>query len=436
MAEEVKDEAPVTVPEERLSLAEARKLGPPHWTTRKRILLPLIVLLLCLVPQISIPLRKAGFLWFYVLIFSWALSTILTPLAIRGSFLLGWLDIPQGRKDHAKPTPVLGGAAIIGAFGITLLMTFSYSLQMKGVGIASLLIWLVGVLDDRWELPASLKLLMQVVAVGILIFFGVRITFLPNSLLGNIGEYLLTFLWVIGITNAVNFLDGMDGLAAGMSAIIAALLGVVALQTGQLYFTIVAVALVGACIGFLPFNFRRTRSAEIFLGDNGATFLGFTLAATAILADWADNNVAAIAVPVLLLGVPIFDMTMTTVIRFYTGRVRTFGEWLRYAGRDHFHHRLAALGIGRYSAVLVIYAVTIIIGLPAVVLKQARGVDAVLLLTQGAFILLLISFFMIYVRNRQIRLFVEQQEKVNDNPYMKRQDYERILTKEDRPSDR
>ncbi len=420
--------------DDNLSLPEAKRLGPPLGMTRKRMILPALTLVVLIVLPYFWESAKHSFLWLYVPLFAWALGSFLTPLAIRGAFLTGWLDIPKGRKAHAHPTPVTGGGAIIGAFGLTLLFTYSYSLEMKGVGIAALLIWIVGALDDRWELPAKLKLLVQVIAVAILIIFKVHVTFLPDTWWGMGGEWIITAMWVIGITNAVNFLDGMDGLAVGISMIIAGLLAIVSLQNNQMYFTIISLALMGACMGFLPYNFSRRRNALIFLGDNGATFLGFTLAATALVGDWAEDNVAALAVPILLFGVPIFDMTLTTIIRFGTGQVKTFGEWLAFAGRDHFHHRLAALGIGRYTSVLVIWVVTLQLGLPALALKQARGIDAFVLLSQAVLFLLILTFFMIYVRNNQIRLFVEEQKRITESGrHVRAEELEQLLVTSDKP---
>lgn len=317
-------------------------------------------------------LLESGLRWLYILFFAWSLAAVLTPIAIALSRQTKCMDYPSGRKDHSDATPLLGGLAIIGAFGLALLVSFHYSAPMKGVGLGGLLIWLLGVLDDRYSLSASLKLIVQLAAVAILFLFNVHFTFLPNTPVGIAGEYLLTAVWVIGILNAVNFLDGMDGLASGMSAIIAGFLALVALQTNQYYFSAVALALLGACVGFLPYNFRWKRSARIFLGDNGSTFLGFILASAAIMGDWAEDDVAALIVPIVLMGVPIFDMTMTTVTRFGTGKVRTLGQWLSYTGRDHLHHRLAALGIGRGTAVLVIWALTFFLGITAVMLTHAE----------------------------------------------------------------
>jgi len=386
---------------------ESQRWAPPKYTTRKRLILPAIVFIIFFSLNISGALNKSWHHWLYIFVFAWALSNLLTPLAIRFSFILGWLDIPHGRKAHEHPTPTLGGAAIIGSFGIALLTNFHFSFAMKGIGLASLLIWIVGVLDDRFELPAIIKLLAQILATVILIVFGVQVTFMPNVWWGYLAEYIITAFWIIGITNAVNYLDGLDGLAAGMSSIICIFLAIVAIQTGQSYFGLVALALLGACLGFLPYNIHYKKSADVFLGDNGATFLGFALAATATMGDWAEDNLAAIIVPILLFGVPIFDMTLTTITRIATGKVKSFGQWLAYTGRDHFHHRLAALGVGNYIAVIVIYVVTFFLGISAIVLKQARGVDAVLLLVQSGILFLLIIFFMLYVQPRQIRVEIK-----------------------------
>lgn len=383
-----------------------------RWIRVVRLFFALALFIACVVYLVSGRAVNPGFRWVLVFALAWAISTILTPFAARLSYRFGWLDMPAERKIHSHPTPLLGGLVMIFAFNSALLFNSQYSLAMKGVSIGGAIVWLLGVLDDRRELPAVLKLFGQFLAVAVLLVMGVRVTFLPDTWWGITSEVLLTLVWVIGITNAVNFLDGMDGLATGMCAIISFFLALVALQTGQSYFAYVAIALLASCLAFLPYNFRRKRSAAIFLGDNGSTFLGFTLAATVLMGDWSEDNLASLIVPLLLLGVPIFDMVLTTVMRFRNHQVRTVREWLIYTGRDHFHHRLAALGIGRYRAVVVIWTITVILGISAVVLKQARGIDAVLLLLQEALIFAMISFFMIYVRSNQIRLFAAAQRGV------------------------
>lgn len=405
------------------------RLGRGLWTG---IIFHMMLIVALVTPPMWELLMANHLRWLFVFLFSWSLSAILTPAVIRISIMTKTLDIPAGRKAHASPTPLLGGLAVITAFGVSLLVSYHYSLPMKGVGLAGLFIWIVGLIDDRWGLPAVVKLASQFGAVVILLFFGVHVTFMPHVWWGIGIEYLLTALWVVGITNAVNFLDGMDGLAAGMSAIIAGFLAVVALQTGQYYFSIVALALLGACFGFLPFNFLPKSNAKIFLGDNGATFLGFILASATIMGEWATDDTAAIIIPIILLGVPIFDMTLTTIFRFGTGKVRTLGQWLAYTGRDHLHHRLAALGIGRVTSVIVVWALTFFLGLSAVMLTQVQGTFALLVLLEVAILFGFITFFMIYVRNHQIRLFVETAVTNNDSTNAKQLD--EILKSQDQPA--
>jgi UDP-GlcNAc:undecaprenyl-phosphate GlcNAc-1-phosphate transferase len=289
---------------------------------------------------------------------------------------------------------------VYAAFAATVLYNFSFSDELKGVALGSTLIFGLGVVDDCKGLPARIKLLVQLMAVAILIRYGVVISFLPEGLWGNMGEWLLTAFWVVGITNAVNFLDGMDGLAAGMCGIIAVFFGLVALQNNQSYMVYLALPLVGGCLGFLPYNFRLRRPAAIFLGDGGSTFLGFTVAALAVMGDWAGDHAVRLIVPVLILGVPIFDMSFTTFMRVKNGQVRSLREWIEYTGRDHFHHRLADLRIGNHTAVLVIYIVTFWLGLSALALKNTTGLNAVLQVAQSVVIFVLLGFFMIFVQRK------------------------------------
>jgi UDP-GlcNAc:undecaprenyl-phosphate GlcNAc-1-phosphate transferase len=323
-------------------------------------------------------LEDSGFKWAYLLLLSFGIGYVCAPLVSMLAFRVGALDIPAGRKAHQAPTALLGGAAIYLAFVLTLWINDSYSLQLKGVVLAGSLIFIVGLIDDLKELPARLKLLVQVLAVVILINFGVVITFLPDGLWGDVGEWLLTAFWIIGITNAFNFLDGMDGLATGTGCIAAIFFGLVALQNNHDFMVYLALPLVGSCLSFLPYNFRFRKPAAIFLGDAGSTFLGFMLASLAVLGDWAGNHAVRLIVPVLILGVPIFDMSFTTFMRIKNGQVRTFREWVEFTGRDHIHHRLEDLRIGRIGAVLVIYCVTIWLGLSALALKNTTGLNAIL----------------------------------------------------------
>lgn len=381
-------------------------LPPPPGTTRKRMLLPFLMLVSFLA-LFHTTAWKTNYQWIYVFGFAWSLAVLLTPLAIRLSFKWNWLDRPAGRKDHAQATPLLGGAVIFGAFEIAVLSTLQFSREMKGVGLASIIVWIIGLLDDKIHLSAKIKLVAQVVAVAVMGYFGVSVKVFDPTVWGMVGNYFFTAFWVIGITNAINFLDGMDGLCTGFSLIVSGFLALIAIQSDQIYFAITAIALCGACLGLLPYNLRIGKNALIFIGDSGATFLGFLLAAITVMGDWADNRNVSLVVPIVLLAVPIYDTTLTTIVRIAKGQVRSFGDWLAFTGRDHIHHRLAALGIGRHAAVFVIYVVTCICGLSAAVLKQARGVDALLILMQVFLIFLLLTYFIINVRAKQIQIFAK-----------------------------
>jgi UDP-GlcNAc:undecaprenyl-phosphate GlcNAc-1-phosphate transferase len=202
---------------------------------------------------------------------------------------------------------------------------------------------------------------------------------------------LITILWLLTVTNAVQFLDGMDGLAAGLGAISAFFFSVAALQTGQGYLMFLSVALAGACLGFLPYNFRPG-GARIFLGDAGASFIGFTLAGLAVMGEWSSTSpVVALFTPLLILAVPLFDITFVGVVRVVTGKVATVGEWLAYTGKDHIHHRFEALGLTKTQSVLLIYFIALTLGLSAIVLKGESAREGALILIQAAFVLAIIA---------------------------------------------
>ena len=371
-------------------------MSPFAW---QRVVVTILVVFL-MVGEAQEYLNRLGLRWAYLLGLSFGLCYVCTPLIWHLAHRIGALDIPSGRKAHLAPTALLGGVAIYVAVSLALLRNFSFSLELKGVALAGTLILVIGIVDDVRGLPASVKLLGQLVAAAILIRFGVVISFLPDALWGHLGEWLLTAVWVIGITNAVNFLDGMDGLAAGTSGINALFFSLVALQNQQYYMSFLAVPLVGACFGFLLYNFRPGRPAAVFLGDAGSTFLGFILASLAVMGDWAGDHTVRLMVPILILGVPIFDMTFTTIMRVRTGAVRSVGEWLEYTGRDHIHHRLEDLRVGRTGAVLVVYVLTVWLGLSALALKNATGINAILQAAQSALVFMLLAFFMLFVRRK------------------------------------
>ena len=328
--------------------------------------------------------------------------TLVQPLSLLAT-KMGLVDIPNKRKIHEGAIPLVGGLVIYAGF---LAVNFHYGYHIQDNGIRALMIalgplLLIGVLDDLWELPSTLKLLVQLGAAAIVISAGVRITFLPEALWGDVAEIVLTGIWLIGLTNAINFLDGIDGLATSLTIVAAGSLGLVAVVGGQSFFLLLCAALCGACIGFLPHNFRR-RPASVFLGDSGATLLGFSLASIAIVGDWGGEGSSAInvVIPLLILGIPIFDTTFITITRFADGRIRTFREWLDYAGRDHIHHRLLKIGLSRFDTVMFLCIISLILALSAIILSSTTGFYAILALAQGMIILTVIGRFMLFMDSR------------------------------------
>jgi UDP-GlcNAc:undecaprenyl-phosphate GlcNAc-1-phosphate transferase len=331
----------------------------------------------------------------YLLLLSFLIAYILMPIFIECAHKIGLVDHPdEARKQHANPTPLIGGLAIYIAFIITLLLNFHFSEELKAIAIGGSVIFFLGLADDIWGLSAFVRLLVQIAASLFIVFYGVRMTFVPDVLGGIYTETVLTVIWLIGITNSMNFIDGMDGLASGSCIIYSGFFALIAFITKQNYFLFMSIAIVGSCFGFFIYNFRRKKPALAFLGDSGATFLGFLLASLAILGDWG-NSVLDIVIPILIMSVLIFDMTLTTIVRIVTGEVRTFGQWLHYTGRDHFHHRLVDLGITRHQATWLFFGVSVSFGVEALAIMFANVLVSVLILIHSILVFAIIGIILV-----------------------------------------
>ena len=218
------------------------------------------------------------------------------------------------------------------------------------------------------------------------------------TLRGDAGEIILTLIWVIGITNAFNYLDGIDGLAAGIAAISALFFSIICHQTNQVGLGLASIVLAASCLGFLPHNFKK---AKIFLGSAGSTFIGFTLAAIAIMGTWAEDNIVKLAVPILVLGVPIFDMVFTTVTRIKDRKVSTIVEWLKYAGKDHFHHHLIDLGLHPVETILFIYFVEISFCISAIMVSNEKAIIGALSIFHASIIFAGIAVLMVIGKRKR-----------------------------------
>jgi UDP-GlcNAc:undecaprenyl-phosphate GlcNAc-1-phosphate transferase len=308
----------------------------------------------------------------YMLIFGCALVVAIgaTPVVRRLALRLGIIDQPAARKVHQSPIPLLGGVAIYGAFIIALLLLgrrFRVN-EVVSILVGASLVSFLGVWDDQRGLSPLLKLLGQFLAASILVLAGVRVGTFPWQAL-NIAA---TLVWIVAITNAMNLLDNMDGLSGGVGVVAAAFFLLLAAMNGQYLVGALSAALVGACLGFLIYNFNP---ASIFMGDAGALFLGFVLAVVGIKLRFPEGvEIVTWMVPVLVLGLPLFDTALVVVSRLRRGL-----NPLTTPGKDHLSHRLVAVGYTSREAVLICYLVCAGLGVLAIYVTQATILEGYIL---------------------------------------------------------
>src|SRR5262245_61164252 len=301
----------------------------------------------------------------------------LTPVAKRLAVPLGFVAAPGPRKVHLTPTPLMGGAAIYVGTALGALIFTGGTARGQIIAILSVttLLLIVGMLDDKKLLHSQLKLMGAMpLAAAILLANGIHASVFPWA----VADYAVTLVWIVGLTASFNILDHMDGLCAGLAAIASAFFVLLAVLGGQYLVAPLGAAVLGASLGFLRWNFKP---AKIFMGDGGALLLGFLLATLgAKLRVPAAPPATSWMVPVLILGVPIFDTTLVTISRVRRGLLPFASP-----GKDHTAHRLVALGFGQRSAVLVLYAAAIVLGFVALSVSrlsvgQAYGVSGVVVL--------------------------------------------------------
>lgn len=318
----------------------------------------------------------------------------LVPLFYKLGIIMNITDHPGGRRHHQRVTPRTGGIAIIITFVATLNIVTDPPAEFKALFFASSIIAGISSLDDIRGLPASLKLLGQIAAAAILVSHGFVISFISGNLWGRIISITISILWIIGITNAINFLDGLDGLASGLAIVIAFFYTAISYTVGSKFMVIASIIFMGSVCGFFPYNFRLRKRALIFLGDTGSTFIGFMLAALAIYGDWGHKSVDLV-IPLLLLTIPITDTILTNVMRIIKSKVKSVKELLEYTGNDHLHHRLKNLGLPPKYVVLIICLVTCILGLLSLLIKSGDLYESVIALIISTILISLMVFIMI-----------------------------------------
>lgn len=316
-----------------------------------------------------------------------------TPLARELAEKIGAIDVPKDtRRMHKTPTPRLGGVAIFAGFLISVICFVVLTPRIIGIVFASVIIVIMGMIDDAKPIKAWKKLLIQVLCALIVAFCGVRIEIFTNPNLFSSSDYLLlgklsipvTVIWIVAITNAVNLIDGLDGLAAGVASISSICLLVISLMVSESNIAILTACIAGACFGFLPYNFNP---ASIFMGDSGSNFLGFMLACVSIEGLFKGYAVISFAVPLLLLALPIFD-TSVAILRRIKNKKPVMAP-----DRGHLHHKLVDMGFSQKQAVLILYGISAVLGLSAIVLTGFGAIRAILLLFAALFAVLISIYF-------------------------------------------
>jgi UDP-GlcNAc:undecaprenyl-phosphate GlcNAc-1-phosphate transferase len=323
---------------------------------------------------------------------AFAVSLLMTPFVRRLAFAVGVIDRPNPRKVHAQPTAMLGGVAVLCGFmagvGVAwhhgVVNPFVYG-PARGIALGAALVCLLGLVDDKFGVSPLWKLMGQALAAIFLIFFEIKLSIFIRE---NLITTIVTVVWIVGITNAFNLLDNMNGLSSGVGLIAALTFGWVAYEQNDILVFGLALALAGAAAGFLPWNFPR---AKIFLGDAGSLLIGFTLAAISVQGIYLASSKLShlpIITPILILGVPLFDTLSVILIRLARG-LPVF-----QADKNHFSHRLVDLGLTQKQAVLLIFLVAIAVSIPATLLSHVVRHEAVMLILQEIILFVIIVALM------------------------------------------
>ncbi|MGM9668710.1 MAG: MraY family glycosyltransferase [Faecousia sp.] len=325
--------------------------------------------------ELAFPIRIV-----FALLLALAISFLTTPLVKRMASKVGAMDIPRdNRRMHDHPIPRMGGLAIAIAFIFTVLLFTKIDRQMQGILLGSIVLLVLGVFDDSLRLKATPKLIVQLLAAGIAVYHGCTIRYVTNPFSCLDGSYFdlgilsvpVSVIWIVALTNAVNFIDGLDGLAVGVSAISALSMLVISILVADAGVAVTLAALLGACLGFIPYNFNP---AKIFMGDTGSTFLGFILATLSIQGMFKLYAIISFVVPFLILGIPIFDICFAVIRRL----IRHQNPMT--ADRGHIHHCLIDMGFSQKQTVAITYILSGTLGLAAVLLTTSSEMKVLILI--------------------------------------------------------
>lgn len=311
-------------------------------------------------------------IYLFLFVFTLGLVTVLTPVAIRLAERIGAVDIPTERKVHGRPIPRLGGAAVVLSVAIALTVGALVNpylgrilaSRLTGLMLGSLVIIGIGLYDDTRNAKPLIKLFFQIIAASIAVSMGAQFELASNPFVEQMRDFFdlgrlafpLSLFWIVGLTNAMNLIDGLDGLATGIALFTSTTLFLISINLGTGIETYFYIALAGATLGFLRYN---RFPARVFLGDTGSMFLGFVLACLSITGYQKSFTLSSIIIPTLIFGVPIFDSTLALARRYLnqTG--------VATADRGHLHHRLLDVGLTQRQTVYLLYFVTVLLGIIA-----------------------------------------------------------------------
>jgi len=323
-------------------------------------------------------------------------TVLFVPVSRLIAEKIGAIDVPKDdRRMHKSPTPRLGGLAIFFGFLVSVLSFCGITREIFGLLLGIVILVTLGIFDDSRGLGAVFKFCIQIIAALVVIYVGdTKILIFTNPNLFSDSSVLvlnqwisvpITLVWILAIINAVNFIDGLDGLAAGVASIAAVSLVFISNIVGQPVIALIAISIAGACFGFLPFNLNSKR--KMFMGDTGSTFLGFTLAVLSIQGGFKSYAVISFAAPMLILGLPLFDTIFAILRRVLTGKNPMSAD------RGHIHHRLVDMGFSQKQTVFILYALSGILGITAVVLAESGAARALILLVCVLIFIIAGSFF-------------------------------------------
>ncbi len=319
------------------------------------------------------------------LVVAMAVSFVTTPIVKAFAHKVNAVDVPKDdRRVHDHPIPRLGGLAILLGFLLSVFLFVDITTQVRGILLGAIIISIVGAIDDIIPLKAWIKLIVQVAVAVIAVLHGVIVEIISNPAIMGQTEYFflgilsvpITIVWIVGITNSVNLIDGLDGLACGVSAISSLTMLIVAISVSETNVAIMLAALAGGCLGFIPYNLNP---AKIFMGDTGALLLGYLLATVSVIGFFKFYAIISFLVPVLALALPLFDTSFAIFRRLIKGQSPMAPD------RGHFHHRLLDMGLSQKQAVALLYAISALLGLAAVVLSSSGQLRLILFAISAIF---------------------------------------------------